>query len=392
MSSALSRRDLVDEAARDVRPGSVDDARKLSTLVRECGTAGISRQILVLRLSLLAEGRNRRHHFQLATEALIPLTGVARAQLFHLPNHDHVVAWRGDTPVLRGTLDRLGHLFADDPSLGAEPMDLVTVLRLPEDADLVQHIASESLRPRLPPAAPRRSAGRPLDVPTLAALERAIVQADMSRFARREPICRIGPEGFRLAWERRFLSDSELFETILPDRAPRADRWLFRRLTRTLDRRMLALLGAASELRGVPPLSLDLNVGSLVGPEFLRFDANLPAVLRGQVIINLYAEDILADLAGFCFARDFTATRGYRLLLQDVGPAELALLPPERLGLDLVQVRYRPELSGVALPAGIDPAQVVLGNTDTAGLAWGRARGIALYQGRTVRPSGRGLR
>ncbi len=391
MSTALSRRDSADDPARDVRQGSPEDARRLATLVRECGTSGISRQVLLLRLSQLPDGRNRPHHLQLATDALLPLTGAARAQLFHLPNQDQVVVWRGDTPALRASLDTLRHLFSDDPGFGPDPMAIAAVLALPEDAELVQHVVSESLRPRTPPPVPRLG-GQPLDPPTLLALERAIAQADMSRFARREPICRTGPDGFRLAWERRFLSDGELFDTILPDRAPRADLWLFRRLTRTLDRRMLSLLSAVEEVRGVPPFSVDLNVASLLGAEFLRFDANLPTVLRGQVVINLHAEDILTDLASFCFARDFAAARGYRLLLHDVGLTQLALLPPERLGFDLVHLRYAPAVAAAALPAAIDPAMVVLGNADASAMAWGRAQGIALYQGKIARPPGRAAR
>ena len=176
---------------------------------------------------------------------------------------------------------------------------------------------------------------------------------------------------------------------MLPDRAPRADLWLFRRLTRTLDRRMLSLLSAVEEVRGVPAFSIDLNVASLLGPEFLRFDANLPTALRGQVVVNLRAEDILTDLASFCFARDFTATRGYRLLLHDIGLTQLALLPPERLGFDLVQLRFTPELTAEVLPAAVDPAMIVLGNADTTAMAWGRAQGISLYQGRIARVPGR---
>ncbi len=391
MSVTLARRDPGEDVARDIRQGSPEDAHRLSNLVRECGTSGIARRALLLRLSQLPDGRNRPHHLQLATDALLPLTGAARAQLFHLPNQDHVVVWRGDTPALKASLDTLRHLFSDDPGFGPDPMAIASVLGLPEDAELVQHVVNESLRPRTLPPVPRRG-GQPLDPPTLLALERAIAQADMSRFVRREPICRTGPDGFRLEWERRFLSDGELFDTILPDRAPRADMCLFRRLTRTLDRRMLALLSVAEEVRGVPPFSIDLNVASLLGPEFLRFDANLPTALRSRVVLNLRAEDVLADLASFCFARDFTAARGYRLLLHDVGLTQLLLLPPERMGFDLVQLRYTPAVALATLPDGMDPAMVVLGNADAAAMTWGRAQGIALYQGRIARPPGRPVR
>ncbi len=386
MSTAIARREPLPDATREPRGGNPEDARRLATLVRECTASGIAREVLLLRLSDLPEGRSKPHHYQLAREALLPLTGAARAQLFHLPNQDLVVVWRGETAALGTSLATLEHLFSDDPAFGADPMAMASVLALPDDSELLLRVVEESLRPRLPPAQPR-NAGVPLDPATLQALERAIAQADMSRFARREPICRPWTEGFRLAWEHRFLSDAELFDTILPERAPRADPWLFRRLTRTLDRRMLALLSASEELRGVPPFSIDLNVANLIGPEFLRFDTSLPTTLRGRVVINLRAEDILSDLATFCFARDFAAARGYRLLLQDLAPTQLALLPPQRLGFELVQIRFTPALAAGGLPPCVTPDMVVLGQADGASaVTWGRGQGITLFQGRVVHP------
>ena len=44
-------------------------------------------------------------------------------------------------------------------------------------------------------------------------------------------------------------------------------------LTRTLDRRMLALLAEPQELRQAPPFGIALNVAALLGADFLRFDA-----------------------------------------------------------------------------------------------------------------------
>jgi len=365
-----------------------EEARRLAALVRDCAASGVARRVLLLRLSDLPEGRSRPHHLKLARDALMPLTGAARAQLFQLPNHDLVVVWRGEAPALRASLDALALLFADDPAFGPEPLGLATTLALPDDTELVLRVVAESLTGRAAEA-PLRGPALPLDPPTLARLERAIAQADMSRFARRAPVCRPGAEGFRLAWERRFLSDAELFETMLPDRAPRADPWLFRRLTRMMDRRMLALLSVAEELRGVAPFSLDLNVASLTGPEFLRFDANLPGGLRGQVVINLRPEDVVGDLPAFCFARDFVRLRGYRLLL-DMDAAQLAALPPERLGLDFVQLRFTAALAGTTLPETLDTAGIVLGQANSAAaIAWGRAQSIALFQGKVAMPAAR---
>ena len=64
----------------------------------------------------------------------------------------------------------------------------------------------------------------------------------------------------------------------------RADPWLFRRLTRTFDRRMLALLASPEELRLAGPLGIDLNVASVLSPAFLRFDGGV----AGGVALDMW--------------------------------------------------------------------------------------------------------
>jgi len=372
-------------AARGAVPPA--DARQLAALVKECMASAIARRALLLRLSGLAPDKVRPHHLRLAREALMPLAGADRAQQFQLPNEDVVIVWRGETVALAECRGALRHLFADDPELAPDPDALALQFALPQDGEVMLAAVTASTQDRSQ-APIVRTVTTPLDPPTLALLEQALAQADVSRFARRQPVCQLTSSGMRLCWERRHLSDSELFETILPDRAPRADPWLFRRLTRTLDRRMLAFLGAADELRGAGAFSLDLNVTSILAPEFLRFDAALPAALRGQVLLNLRPEDILADPASFLFARDFARARGYRLLLHEVGPAHLALLPLDRLGLDLVQLAWSETIAGATgLPEG---ARIMLSGADTvAAVAWGRARNVSLYQGQLARPDWR---
>lgn len=182
------------------------------------------------------------------------------------------------------------------------------------------------------------------------------------------------------------MSVAELAATLAPGHSIEADAWLFRRLTRILDLRMLALLAAPRELRGALPFSLNLNVGSVLSPEFLRFDAALPSVLRGRIVLDLQPADLLADPAAFAFARGFARARGYRLLLRGLTATLLPLLNLPRMELDFAQLRWSPDLAKVApavLQAG--PAQWVLGQADhPAAVRWGQDHGITLFQGRAV--------
>jgi len=369
------------------------DAERLAVLARECRASGVARRVLLLHLSALPQHRTRPHQLRMARDALMPLSAADRAHLYCLPNEDLAMAWRGQADAaLQESLDTIRHLFADDTGPAAGPGSLATVLNLPAQADTLLRTIAEALRPPLAPVAPPPHATAPLDTATLAALENTLAQASVDRFARRTPVCAATADHrFVLRWEKRYLSVAELFEALLPDRAPTADPWLFLRLTRALDRRMLALLATPAELRQAGPFSLDLNVASILSAEFLRFDAALPAALRGHVVLNLCVEDMLADPAAFLFARDFARARGYRLLLRGITAERLAMFPRHRSGLDLLQLRWSPALAAAGVEALLPAADtVVLSGADTGeALAWGGAQGIKLYQGKLAAPNHR---
>ena len=370
---------------RDASLTARQDAFDLSQLLAESLASGAERQALVVRLSLLPQGRAQPHHQRLARAALEPLLAAPRARLFVPPGVDLVMVWRGEADAaLQESLRGLTTLFADHLPSGSAA--LAEHLSLPGDSAVLEAMVASSLHPPGPAVAPVPPAP-PLDLPSLAVLEARLAQADVARFARRRAIC-VGHAGgqFERDWEERFLSVAELSQALLPDRDARGDPWLFRRLTRTLDRRMLALLAAPGELRGAGPFSLSLNVATILAPEFLRFDAALPAGLRGAVVIDLRAADLLADPAAFVFARDFAHARGYSLLLRGVTAALLPVLPLDRTGLDWLQLRWSPELGAVG-DLGMPPARVVLGHADTEeAFGWGTRHGIGRFVGRLAIP------
>jgi hypothetical protein len=245
---------------------------------------------------------------------------------------------------------------------------------------------AEALYPPSPPIVP------PLDLPALDLIETRLTTANVARFARRRAVCRLERGGFCPAWETRFLSIQELVDELCPGRNPFAEPWLFRRLTRMLDRRMLALLSAPHELREAGPLALDLNVSGILSSEFLRFDNALPARLRSHTVLNLHAADVMGDLATFRFASTFARARGHRILLRNVTPPLLPLLNLGALELDFVELRWSPTLQGFD-PTGLraGSARWVLARSDEAdAVRWGRAAGIGLFQGKKVR-AGAGL-
>jgi hypothetical protein len=365
--------------------------------------AGVQRRVLLLRVDLLPPRLSMPHHLRLARDALEPLVGADRARR-HMLSHDRIaISWRGEAAErLHQALDGLDHLLADAPLEAPTMPELARMFDLPRDGAALLALAGSPRKTAGPLNAPATPANAskaspailepPLDLAALDTIETRLAAASVARFARRRAVCRLKNHEFGLSWETRFVSVQELVAELCPGRNAFAEPWLLRRLTRMLDRRMLALLSSAGELREAGPFALDLNASGILSPEFLRFDLALPSRLRGQTVLNLHPADVMGDLPAFRFASAFARARGYRIMLRNVTPPLLPLLDIAALEMDFAELRWSPPLLGfdpAALRAG--SARWVLAHADTLdAVRWGSAAGIGLFQGHAVR-AGAGL-
>jgi len=358
------------------------EAERLAALIRECAVSGVTRHAMLLRADRLPPALARPHHLRLAEAALAPLLRASRAQAFRLPGPRIAVVWRGDAEeAVLDAVTALQMLLQDGPPDAPALADLIGLYDLPAAAKLLLAATAAPIRVRPKPPPPEAPPAEPLDITALIRLEAALAQADLACFARRRTVWQLQPPA--PAWEARTLSAPDLGMELAPGRDLHADPWLFRRLTRTLDRRMLALLTFPGELAQAKPFAFDLNVASILSPEFLRFDDALPAAHRGHVVLNLSAADILADPAAFAFARGFARARRFRLLLRGVTPALAQVMVLDALDVDYLDLRWAanlPSEAGDILAYG--PERIVLSHADdAAALSWARSAGIGLMQG-----------
>jgi hypothetical protein len=365
-------------------PAYPDDMVGLRELVQKTALAATQRRALLLHTDRLPHALAKPQHQRLARAAIEGLTQADRAQPFELSRGRIAIVWRDrGGRELDTAMAAISHLLADLPESQALPLgQLASVYDLPEQADwLLDELRENS------PLAAANDAGpsRAPDIAMLARLEQTLAQADISRFIRWRPILRLNGMAQVTAWEERYVAAHDIAATLCPDRRIKADPWLFRRLTRSFDRRMLASMSSPQDMRDSGPFALNLNVGTLLGPEFLRFDAALPATLRGEVTLKLSAPDILSDPAGFVFARNFANTRGYKLLLRHGSAALLALFDIGAAELDYVEMPYTPTLAAdpdsarLLLPARVQT--VLTGVTSPQAIAWARTHGFPLVRG-----------
>lgn len=390
------------EAGRETRGRSHEEI--LLEFVTRLERHRAGRLACEIHLGQLRPYHQRPQHLRIARKTLEPLVRKFDAAIYELHNNDLMVVVQGatvadiDTCVLQ-----LRALFAEDPlftgaqgapgsarfctwyDLGRDYEALLARARALIDA---RRVALEA------GAVP--SAAVDIAPAQLEQIERAIAQADLANILRRQDVCAIIP-GMRpeKIYHELYFSMYYLAQTLLPGHNITADEYLFRYLTRALDRRMLALMARREMYSMLKGASLNLNVRSVSTPDFMEFDkaTNLPD--RGTLAIELPALDVIGDPAEYFFARDFLKERGYKIVLDGLHPLSLPLLDRDWLGFDFVKLAYTSslgdELQGTraaalkAAVARIGRERVVLCRLDDeAGLKAGADLGITLYQGRLV--------
>ena len=241
----------------------------------------------------------------------------------------------------------------------------------------------------------RQDQGKPLTPEMLGRVEAALERADLSNLVRRQGICRVDghmvPEA---VFSELFISIRDLRETLLPGVNLLSNRWLFRHLTETLDKRMLAMLSRTDTITVSGEISVNLNVSTLLSPEFTAFDQSITASRRGMMIIEVQEMDIFSDLSAYLFAREFVQEKGYRVCLDGLTHHTMSMIDRERLGADLVKLLWHPELVDGgeemheeirAMVALSGESRVVLCRVeDREAVDFGHAVGITLFQGRYI--------
>ena len=365
----------------------------LSELVRTSAVSGVARRVLLLRTDQLPASVSRVEQLKRAGKAVALLESADRSQRYDLPGGRIVVSWKGESArLVEQTMQGLDRLLRENPIDAPSLNTLAQLFNLPGEGDALLSAASAGLQVQnletiaAPVDAELVTAPlQPMLPAELDRLEQSLAGTDISRFARRRPVSYYNGQTAELAWEERTLSIPELIETVAPGRDARSDIWLFRRLTRVLDRRMLSILSEPQGLRVAGPFSITLNVASVLSAEFLRFDAALPPALRSRVVISFLPADIASDAAAFAFARNFARARSYRICLRAVSNSLLPALDLQALNLDFIQLIWSPDLE--LLPALPDAGETrwILGQPLTPeGINWGLEQGISLF---TMKPS-----
>jgi hypothetical protein len=370
-----------------------------------------ARRAVHVRLSGLRPFNRREHHVRAAAANLEPLVKALRGQLFTLKNADLFFIYKAEAHVdTEAAIQKIRYLFSDDPMLADEAeaqrfcvwyavdREYEKILRFAQgltDADEEAAEATRSKRDARQALKARQSSGSPLTPDVLSRVEAALVRADLSNLVRRQYICGVTAKGVpEPAFSELFISIHDLRETLLPDVNLAGNRWLFQHLTSSLDRRVLAMLSRTDQITLTGDISFNLNVSTILSPDFLAFDDNITASRRGSMVVEIDKAEVFADLGAFLFARNFIQQRGYRICIDAMTYQVMPLLDRERLGADFVKLLWDPEMAdgGDEVQEGVramvkraGTSRVVMCRCDDReAVDFGQSVGIRFFQGRHV--------
>ena len=362
-----------------------------------------------VQISKLQAFNRREHHIRTATNTFEELVPKTKGYVFSLSNKDLVFIFDARTKdEIDSAIFKLKFLYNDDPLINGETeYNFVDYYDIEKDYDNFLRMAqvavheSATLKPTSK-AAQRHNddphqdeQGMPLTPKALGRIEEALKRADLSNMMRRQAICAvIGDAQPQPMFHELFISIKDLQQTLLPNWNVTHNRWLFQHLTEILDRRMLSLLNRADDASVSGSVSINLNVSTLLSPDFMSFDDNVKAGQRGTIVLELQKVDIFADLGAFSFARDFARERGYRICIDGLNRHTLPFINRAKLGADMVKLIWLPDMDTLdderqeEIRRGIANAgetRVTLCRCDDEkAIRWGRSIGITMFQGRYV--------
>ena len=369
------------------------------------------RLALHIHLSRLSGQNRREQQLETALTHFEEMVSGFEGQLYRTASGDIIyICDDSRIDALDATVLRLRQMFSDDPVTRRADDDpesgfctwYVLERDYPQFVALTRRLfeigeahRQESQKLQEATAGPDLSGGRALTPSQLGQLEQALATADLSAIMRHQPICAVTPDDApEIVFHEMYVSIEELGRTLLPGVTISSDPWLFQRLTRTLDGRVLRQV-AHDQAKTERAFSLNLNVATVLSPDFRRFEQALGAGARGRLIVEFQQIDIFSDMAAYLFAREYLRELGFRVCLDGLNHLTLPYVDREQLGIDLLKMQCSDDLmSGMGKDAiaalekavrGTGVARIIMCRCESqTALQIGYNMGISLFQGRYI--------
>lgn len=357
-------------------------------------------QAVHLHFSKLSPRHRRESTVRIALAGLQDLVRSNDGRTFVLFNYDIVVLVKGPLVAeVNDSIDSTRLLFRDDP-LSDRPERFSTWYDLSIGNSRLQSTVRKLVveKARAQNAQQSKAGGfveiEPLDPDRLFKLQQAITGLDLSSYVRRQPVCAmLQDRPPQPIFEEIYVHIADLQKPLMPNVNLAGNRWLFQHFTQSLDLGVLSLLTRDPDAMITGPISLNMNIDTLLSQSFVKFDKALRDGQQKQIVIEIQPVDVFADIKAFQFGRDFVRNKGYRICLDGLSPETLVLCDRERLGVDLLKLHWTISVPHAGTDSGVPgfkeavleagPERLIIARCDDAdAVDYGRSIGLKMFQGR----------
>ncbi len=378
-------------------------------------------QVVHFHLNELLEQYKSEYQFKIAVNLIHDLLKGYEGGIYQMVDNSIVVICAElDKNVLNKLIFQLRYLYMDDPLSysedGGENRNFCTVYDLrvqwQEFMDMCGSRMALLVRKNSAPERHDREVSNAADntvsqrnitagsgdfnVHRMASIERDLERSDIQRVIRRQPVCVVSPAmTTRRVFDEMYIHISHLRQLLKMDVDLLSNRWLFKYMTQLLDKRMLDLIKQNMTRYTDSPISLNLNVETLISNRFAEFDALLKPSSKVSIVIEVPVMDIFADIHAFHMARRDVQKRGYRVCIDGLSTESFLMIDREKLGVDLVKVQWNADIESdldskenksiVKAVSDFGSNRVILCRCDNKeSVQYGQALGISLFQGRYI--------
>jgi EAL domain-containing protein (putative c-di-GMP-specific phosphodiesterase class I) len=354
------------------------------------------RKVVHLRLSQLLPHNRTPIKVKIVHRMFRNLESGRQAQIFPIGNDDLVMIVNANAQRdMANACERIRALFESDPVTHApagEPDRFILWFDLNLDAPLAIHTAQQlkQIVQKMPPRGETTLPG--LTPASLDEVQKKLAFANVVPFIRDQVAVRINSQtnAASIEFYEFFMSVADVQKSTAPGINLLGDRWLFQELSRTMDQRMLEMVVRAPHARGVPAISLNLNLETVVTPTFQSF---LERIEKEQkVIVEVQAMDVLNNIGLYIDVESALAKMNHAVLIDGLTTTALSMFDVSRLKPDYAKLVWSPELLNLMDTKGTRSAsmikqmggdKIILSRVDTAdALQWGLKSGIEVFQGR----------
>ena len=360
--------------------------------------------VVHLHLSQLKPSNRQPHFLRIAGRSLEAISANHEVAVFPMFNDDFVLLCHDvDVDDIDPTIYKVRALFSEDPlTSGAEgSMEdrFASWYDMSSPADLSAFIAIANQLATDAAAAAKNGAvasgiGTPINAESLTQINEKLMGANVGDLIRQQPAIYIEAGGKGGLLFREFtVYMAALQERIGEGTNIFTSPWLFQFLTEGVDRRMLTLMCKRDFASLKAPISLNLNISTVLGREFQRFNGVVNGYAE-KVVVEFQLIDIFADMNLYVQARDQLQKSGYRVVIDGVTPIALRFFDPADLKADYVKINWGTEFLGddddqhIELRDIVDTVgrdRIILSRTDSEeAVKWALGFGVTRFQGRFV--------